>query len=59
MEVGKQLGRVSHSNLPASMQALASVGDLLEKSATAVNNEVTNQGDPLNAFNLSKTTFTK
>jgi hypothetical protein len=41
------------------MQALASVGDLLQKSATSVNNEVTNQGDPLNAFNLSKTTFTK
>jgi hypothetical protein len=59
MEVGKQLGRVSHSNLPASMQALASVGDLLQKSARSVNNEVTNQGDPLNAFNLSKTTFTK
>ena len=59
MEVGKQLGRVSYSNVPASMQALAGVGDLLKSAAESINNEVTNQGDPLNAYNLSKTTFTK
>jgi hypothetical protein len=59
IEVGTQLSRVSETNLPASMQALAGVGESLKSVAQSLNNEVTNGGDPLNAFNLSKTTYTK
>lgn len=60
IELGTSLGQVSESNLPASMQILASIGPLIVKNAKAINNEVTGGGiDPTKAFNLSKVVYTK
>lgn len=59
-ELGDSLGKVSESNLPASMQLLSSVGPLLTKAAQSINNEVTGGGvNPKLAFNLSKVVYTK
>lgn len=60
IELGTSLGQVSESNLPASMQLLASVGPLIVKNAKAINNQVTGGGtNPRQAFNLSKVVYTK
>jgi hypothetical protein len=60
LELGTELGKVSESNLPASMQILASIGPFIVKNAQAVNNQVTGGGiDPRAAFNLSKVVYTK
>jgi hypothetical protein len=60
IELGDALGKVSESNLPASMQLLASTGPLVSKNAKAINNQVTGGGvDPTKAFNLSKVVYTK
>ena len=60
IELGSALGKVSESNLPASMQLLATAGPLLIKTAQAINNEVTGgKTDPRAAFNLSKVVYTK
>lgn len=60
IELGDALGKVSESNLPASMQLLASTGPLVSKSAKAINNQVTGGGtNPRQAFNLSKVVYTK
>ena len=60
IELGDALGKVSESNLPASMQLLASTGPLVSKNARAINNQVTGWGtNPRQAFNLSKVVYTK
>jgi len=60
IELGDALGKVSESNLPASMQLLASTGPLVSKNAKAINNQVTGGGtNPRDAFNLSKVVYTK
>jgi hypothetical protein len=60
IELGDALGKVSESNLPASMQLLASTGPLVSKNAKAINNQVTGGGtNPRQAFNLSKVVYTK
>jgi hypothetical protein len=60
IELGDALGKVSESNLPASMQLLASTGPLVSKNAKAINNQVTGGGtNPREAFNLSKVVYTK
>jgi hypothetical protein len=60
IELGDALGKVSESNLPASMQLLASTGPLVAKTAKSINNEVTGGGtNPGQAFNLSKVVYTK
>jgi hypothetical protein len=60
IELGDALGKVSESNLPASMQLLASTGPLVSKNARAINNQVTGGGtNPRQAFNLSKVVYTK
>ena len=60
IELGDALGKVSESNLPASMQLLASTGPLVAKNAKAINNQVTGGGtNPRQAFNLSKVVYTK
>ena len=60
IELGDAMGKVSESNLPASMQLLASTGPLVSKTAKSINNEVTGGGiDPRVAFNLSKVVYTK
>jgi hypothetical protein len=60
IELGDALGKVSESNLPASMQLLASTGPLVTKNAKAINNQVTGGGtNPRQAFNLSKVVYTK
>ena len=60
IELGNALGKVSESNLPASMQLLSSAGPLLTKTAQAINNEVTGGGaDPRKAFNLSQVVYIK
>jgi hypothetical protein len=60
IELGNAMGKVSESNLPASMQVLASTGPLVAKTAKSINNEVTGGGvDPRAAFNLSKVVYTK
>ena len=60
IELGDAMGKVSESNLPASMQLLASTGPLVSKTAKSINNEVTGGGtNPAQAFNLSKVVYTK
>ena len=60
IELGDALGKVSESNLPASMQLLASTGPLVSKNAKAINNQVNGGGsNPRDAFNLSKVVYTK
>ena len=60
IELGDAMGKVSESNLPASMQLLASTGPLVTKTAKSINNEVTGGGtNPAQAFNLSKVVYTK
>ena len=60
IQLGDALGKVSESNLPASMQLLASTGPLVSKNAKAINNQVTGGGsNPRDAFNLSKVVYTK
>jgi hypothetical protein len=60
IQLGDALGKVSESNLPASMQLLASTGPLVSKNAKAINNQVTGGGtNPRQAFNLSKVVYTK
>jgi hypothetical protein len=58
--LGTQMGRVSESDLPGSMQILATAAVVVQKAGQSINNEVTGGGiDPTLAFNLSKIVYTK
>ena len=58
--LGTQMGRVSESDLPGSMQILATAAVVVQKAGQSINNEVTGGGiDPRAAFNLSKIVYTK